>query len=300
MPYSQRKLKHPLLEVFGFPVDNFSEKAVKYRENRLCPYNNKVPNCTKDKANSPLGVCTIREGINTAIVCPIRFRQEWMVTIDAASFFFSPGTKWTTLTEARLNDINGHTAGNIDIVLVAYDDYGKITDFGALEIQSVYISGNIRRPFEAYIQEPELMYNMDWLSKPNYPRPDYLSSSRKRLVPQLIYKGKILNVWSKKIAVALHSGFFSTLPQLPRVSADIAEIAWLIYDIELKQETNQYNLVHTDTIFTLFQNSLDRIVTPEPGLIDDFIEVLQGKLDKKLEKMEINDDDINKTIDMLL
>ena len=89
---------------------------------------------------------------------------------------------------------------------------------------------------------------MDWLSKPNYPRPDYLSSSRKRLVPQLIYKGKILNVWSKKIAVALHSGFFSTLPQLPRVSADKAEIAWLIYDIELKQETNRYNLVRTDTI----------------------------------------------------
>ena len=40
--------------------------------------------------------------------------------------------------------------------------------------------------------------------------------------------------------------------------------------------------------------------TPEPGLVDDFIEVLQDKLDKKLEKMEVNDDDINKTIDRLL
>jgi len=293
-------LKHPLLEVYGFPIDNFSEKAVQYRQNRLCPYNNKVPNCTKDKANNPLGVCSIQEGINTAIICPIRFRQDWMVTIDAASFFFPPGTKWTTLTEARLNDKNGRTAGNIDIVVVAYDDYGKITDFGALEIQAVYISGNIRRPFEAYIQDPEKMYNMDWTGKPNYPRPDYLSSSRKRLVPQLIYKGKILNAWNKKIAVALHSGFFSTLPQLPEVPPDKAEMAWLIYDLELQRESNCYNLVHSDTVYTLFQKSLDRIVTPEPGLVDDFIEVLQDKLDKKLEKMEVNDDDINRTIDRLL
>jgi len=28
MPYSQRKLKHPLLEVFGFPVDNFPKRQL--------------------------------------------------------------------------------------------------------------------------------------------------------------------------------------------------------------------------------------------------------------------------------
>jgi len=38
---------------------------------------------------------------------------------------------------------------------------------------------------------------------PNYPRPDYLSSSRKRLAPQLIFKGGIINAWGKKTAVAL-------------------------------------------------------------------------------------------------
>jgi len=34
------------------------------------------------------------------------------------------------------------------VVLVAYDDAGKVVDFGALEIQAVYISGNVREPFE--------------------------------------------------------------------------------------------------------------------------------------------------------
>jgi len=43
-------IEHPLAEVFGFPPDNFSKTAERYRINRLCPYNNKVPSCTKDKA----------------------------------------------------------------------------------------------------------------------------------------------------------------------------------------------------------------------------------------------------------
>jgi hypothetical protein len=50
---------NPLAEVFGFPSNSFSEQAQRYRRNKLCPYNNKVPNCTKDKANDPLGVCSI-------------------------------------------------------------------------------------------------------------------------------------------------------------------------------------------------------------------------------------------------
>ena len=42
--------KHPLAEVFGFPIDNLSPEAERYRKLKLCPYNNKVPSRTKDKA----------------------------------------------------------------------------------------------------------------------------------------------------------------------------------------------------------------------------------------------------------
>lgn len=184
---------HPLAEVFGFPFDNHSPRAERYRSNRLCPYNNRVANCTKDKANDPLGVCSVFEdGERIAITCPIRFRQDWRIAADVAAFFFPPQTNWTSLTEVRLNDRYGKSAGNIDLVLVAYDDRGRITDFGSLEVQGVYISGNIRRPFERYMREPRLQQAMDWSKEINYPRPDYLSSSRKRLVPQLMYKGGIL------------------------------------------------------------------------------------------------------------
>jgi len=114
-------VKHPLAEIFGFPADNFSSEAERYRKLRLCPYNNRVPNCTKDKANDPLGVCSIFEGDrDVTITCPIRFRQNWVIAEDAAAFFFPPDTTWTSLTEVRLNDKNGLSAGNIDVVLVSY------------------------------------------------------------------------------------------------------------------------------------------------------------------------------------
>jgi len=225
---------HPLAEVFGFPADNLSATAERYRRNKLCPYNNKVPSCTKDKAKDPLGVCSIFENDQVAITCPIRFRQDWLIVEDAANFLFPPNTTWTSLQEIRLNDAHGKSAGNIDFVLVAYDEAGQITDFGSLEVQSVYISGNVRQPFAQYMTNREANKDMVWTS--TNVRADYLSSSRKRLVPQMLYKGTIFQAWKKKQSVALHRSFYDTLPELPEVAQSEADIAWLIYDLELKPE----------------------------------------------------------------
>lgn len=278
---------HPLAEVFGFPVDNLSSKAIRYRRNQLCPYNNRVPNCTKDKANDPLGVCSIYEQNDAiAITCPIRFRQDWIVTDDAALFFFPESTNWTSLTEIRLNDKYRKSAGNIDIVLAAYDKHGDITDFGSLEIQAVYISGNIRRPFQAYMQNPDQNQHMIWSSERNYPRPDYLSSSRKRLVPQLLYKGGILKSWGKKQAVAIHKGFYETLPVLTDVAAEEADMAWLIYDLVSEPSGNIFQLQLIDTVYTLFEPALNQITVAEPGELGEFIDLLQDKLDAIFENEE--------------
>ncbi len=168
---------NPLAEVFGFPSNSFSEQAERYRQNKLCPYNNKVPNCTKDKANDPLGVCSIYHRSYPVITCPVRFRQNWLIAENAATFFFGNQANWTFLTEARLKDANGQSAGNIDVVLVSYDDRGRVIDFGAVEIQAVYISGNVRKPFETYMSNPQDWENIDWSRLADYyPTPDYLSS----------------------------------------------------------------------------------------------------------------------------
>ena len=274
---------NPLAEVFGFPITNFNKDANRTRQRRLCPYNNRVPSCTKDKANDPLGVCSIFSDDDVVITCPVRFRQNWTIADNAADFFFAQNTTWTSLTEVSLEDATGKTAGHIDLVLVSYDARGKVIDFGSVEIQAVYISGNIRHPFEYYMEKPSKRSNFDWHTKPNYPKPDFLSSSRKRLLPQLLYKGGILNAWNKKQAVVLQKSFFETLPEIPVVDSKAAEIAWFLYDLKKDQRKNVYNIEISKTVYTQFHPAMQKISTAPAGRIEDFIETLQQKLDNKLE-----------------
>lgn len=251
----------PMAEVFGYQINDFSPEAQRHRQHRLCPFNNKVPSCTKDKASDPLGVCSVYAGSNITITCPIRFRQEWLIASDAAEFFFPSGAAWTSFTEIRLNDANGKSAGNIDVVLVSYDDQGTLTGFGALEVQAVYISGNIRRPFHAYMADSQANAHMDWRGKSGYPRADFLSSSRKRLAPQLIYKGGILRAWQRKMAVAVDKAFFAELPSLPQVDQQDADVAWLVYDLIEDPQTRRYQLTRVQTIYTQFTSMIAAIET---------------------------------------
>ncbi len=89
----------PIAEVFGFPVSNETEKAKYYRENRLCPFHNRFPNCTKDKADNPLGVCSVNHGSDMVITCPSRFREDWKILQNAAAFVWPKGIRWTSLPE---------------------------------------------------------------------------------------------------------------------------------------------------------------------------------------------------------
>ena len=221
------------------------------------------------------------------ITCPVRFREDWLIADDAAAFFFSDDSMWTSLTEVRLADGEGKSAGNIDVVLVAYNNAGKVIDFGSLEVQAVYISGNVRDPFAHYMADCAAHQEMNWRSEPNYPRPDFLSSSRKRLAPQLMFKGGILNAWGKKMSVALDSPFFNTLPKLKEVSKEEADVAWLVYDL-IPDQTGSLRITKTKTVYTEFSEALNTISRPNVGRIDDFLKILQAKVDEKLESPPIN------------
>lgn len=281
--------KHPLAEVFGYPPADASSLAQRHRQQRLCPHNNKTPSCTKDKAQDPLGVCSVYHQGEPAITCPVRFRQGWLIASDAADFFFPAGANWTALTEVRLKDADGLSAGNIDVVLCAYNEAGKVYDFGALEIQAVYISGNIRNPFAHFMSNPAQHANMDWTNQASYPRPDYLSSSRKRLAPQLLFKGGIFHAWKKKTAVAVDHTFFATLPPLPRVPKEQSDLAFFVYNLQSAAPgILPYELVLSEKVFTQFESALPILTTPRVGKVDAFLHELQSKVDEKLEAAPSN------------
>lgn len=292
--------RSPLSEVFGFRPDDMSPEAQRYRNNRLCPFFNKVPNCTKDKAEDPLGTCSIYGGADDSeviVTCPVRFREDWLIATDAAEFFFPPRAQFTTLTEVRLADKYGKSAGNIDLILVQIDEAGDIIDYGAVEVQAVYISGNVRKPFAAYMKNPQINAKLDWSQARDYPRADYLSSSRKRLAPQLIFKGGILHTWGRKTAVALNTGFYNTLPALPECPKAEAEIAWLIYDLILGND-NRYHLQPHKTVYTRFEESLERITRTEAGDEGLFIRTLKTKLSRTRAAPDEGTPPDNKTVNI--
>jgi hypothetical protein len=67
----------------------------------------------------------------------------------------------------------------------------------------------------------------------------------------LIFKSGILNAWGKKTAVALNKGFFRTLPRLPEVRKEEADIAWLIYDLRAPAKPGQqFELYRETTVYT--------------------------------------------------
>ncbi len=281
-------LPNPLAEVFGYPPGNMSTEAANHRQGRLCPFHNPSGlNCTKNSATDPLGVCTIVDGKTLAITCPVRLRENNLVVSDAARFFFPESRRFVALTEVRLNDKHGKSAGNIDVAIVALDENNEISDFGAVEIQAVYVSGNVSRAFNEYMKDPANNYQMRWPSK-NYPKPDYLSSSRKRLAPQLIYKGGILNGWGKKLAVAVHREFFEQLPELPLADPAEADIIWIVYDLKYDDLAQRYRLERVEPRYTRFQRALDTITNPEPGDVDQFIKYLGDRIRKhRLSEMPI-------------
>ena len=269
----------PLGEVFGFPIDNESDRAKRYRDNKLCPYNNIVSNCTKNSIEFPLGVCSLNQKGKQVIICPIRFREDWTIVSDAANFIFDGKVTWTHVGEVRLKDKHGKSAGKIDYVLVSYYDKGRVVDFGSLEVQAVYISGNLTGPFTAYLENPTLDFS--WTQAFKYPKPDYLSSSRKRLIPQIIAKGSILKQWNKKQVVALQTSFYNTLPALPEFDKAESDFAFFLYDLVPDKKTKVFSLKLQRIVYTKFASALEHIAKFEAGSISQFTEILQKKLDAK-------------------
>ncbi len=123
-------------------------------------------------------------------------------------------------------------AGKIDLI-VARDANGRLDWYG-LEIQAVYFSGRgMSSEFEVLLENNSLF--------PPYPnevrRPDWRSSSAKRLMPQLEVKVPTLRRWGSKMAVAVDRPFFDSIGgPSENYSQDLGDgdIIWLVPAISPK------------------------------------------------------------------
>ena len=70
---------------------------------------------------------------------------------------------------------------------------------------------------------------------------------------------------------------------MTEVDKSEAEMAWLVYDLQLDSQQKRYKLERFRTVYTRFDTALDKITRAEAGDIQHFMEHLQEKLDAKLE-----------------
>lgn len=283
----------PLSEVFGYPVDNNNREANRCRKLRLCPYNNCVPNCSKDKVENPLGVCSIYDKDKAAIVCPVRFRQDWLIIEDASNLFFPSQTLWTTFTDIKLLDREGKSVGVLDFVLVSYDLKGNVKDFGVLSVQASYVTQSLRKPFEQFMDNPERYKVTE--QKGRIPYVDYTASIQRRLCPRLLFNGGILHAWQKKMAVAIDSQLYQNLPPFEEVPESLAELTWFVYEMVFDGQTNKFTLKNVKTVHTLFEPTLFQITKVDVGPIEDFLDDLQERLDVKLDNKHVPENSISLT-----
>lgn len=267
----------------------------------VLPFDKQFSRCTKDSKTDPLGVCSVYAGGKPAITCPVRFTEgDVMLQITkawAGSVIGIPANELNTISEVRLvpasplgsalaETVEGDddedltvpevvetSAGNIDYVVAHIDvvrpgstlitDY-NVNTYAALEVQAVYISGNVRQPFI------EFMGGESWVGI-NPPRPDWLSSSRKRLVPQLAWKGSILHEWKRPIAVCVQDAFWQTMPFLINIAkpADhYQEMAWII--IDLYRQGRIFRLQHVRTMYSGYDSAL-AAATKTPAGVDRLV-----------------------------
>ncbi len=206
----------PFLDLSSAARRQFAATATgQDREVPPCPFQKDLPPCRKrggvcslhryeksqdGRLGSPLG--------GPAIVCPARFEEKKLLASWLAEIVgFSPDEAMTAREVPFMQGAGtDKAAGKIDLV-VAKTSNGGLQWYG-LEIQAVYFSGK-------GMQSEFVRLRDDRHPKPPFPdavrRPDWRSSSAKRLMPQLQVKVPTLRRWGSKMAVAVDRPFFESV-----------------------------------------------------------------------------------------
>lgn len=197
-----------IIEFFGFSPGDRSHVAQQARANRTCPFIGGP--CQKTLRDGEVsGACTLQPVHGAPVICcPIRlYANQYEILRDVAAFAFEgpvdlyhgtqarlapvqPGRSRVAVFgkawggELRLPNRSGIGGYYVDWVLAKLTDAGTTQEFVAVEVQSIDTTGNYREERAAYLREEEYQFNstagFNW------------ENVSKRILPQLIYKGNVL------------------------------------------------------------------------------------------------------------
>ena len=249
-----------------------------------CPFQTNQPQCSKKG-----GVCSIQrytEGNNnrlgdpvgeSVITCPNWFGEESLVNIWLAEVAGFPFLEIQVAREVPFmrSTETDKPAGKIDMIVAHVQ--GERLNWHGLEIQAVYFSGTgMRTEFEAILN--------DHNESPPFPsairRPDWRSSSAKRLMPQLEIKAPTIRRWGAKLAVGVDRSFFDAIggaSDEPIHDINEGDIIWLVTRLE-RTVNNGLRLVRDHWEVLTLEDSNKRLQAAETVSREHFEAALWSRL----------------------
>lgn len=199
-------------EFFGYRLDDLSQEASSAATNEYCPFLRE--RCTKVLHGGLVaGVCTLKPARSEpAICCPNRlYADDYQVLRDVAAKAYIPGLPLLPGASAKQHAIAtsspavavwgkrwggelplpkraGGGAYFVDWVLALLDSGGTLKEFVAIEVQSIDTTGTYRNGVAAARNgrsQEATTAGLNW------------ENVNKRILPQLLYKGHVLQRESK-------------------------------------------------------------------------------------------------------
>lgn len=270
------------LKSFGLTAASATPEAANQDE-ILCPFRYGEKLCTKRG-----GVCSIQRYDSTesgrirdlvgdsVVTCPHRFEENNTLLFWLAEIVRFRGEKIQFAREVPFmtSEITNRPAGKLDWV-IAEQTRGELK-WCALEIQSVYFSG---KGMDSEFRTLEADSQIDPPIPSSIRRPDWRSSSAKRLMPQLQVKVPTLRRWGSKLAVAVDGPFFNAIGgKSDRPSHDLndGDVIWMIP--RFVRYRGRLKLVRGDWEVLTLEQSSKKLLSAKTVSRRDFEDSLRSKL----------------------
>jgi hypothetical protein len=195
-----------IAELFGYDPEDRTPIARDLRQRTWCPFLDAI--CQKTLRDGTVsGACSLKPlRSEPVIICPIRlYDDQYRILKDVAEASFGAGTRLIMPAdskraqhdgmnvavfgrrwggELRLPQRQGTGGYFVDWVLARIGTNGRVSDFVAVEVQSIDTTGNYREERDTYLREQNFTgtstAGLNW------------ENVNKRILPQIIYKGHVL------------------------------------------------------------------------------------------------------------
>ncbi|MCL2313365.1 MAG: hypothetical protein FWC41_12990 [Firmicutes bacterium] len=262
-------------EIFGISTKSKINLNNKNSQKYFCRFLNKQCDKQSRMLDYPMGVCSVNHTVGKSIICPHRFLEDNIVFSDIANDAFGNSNNVLLFSEVKLGNV-----GSFDFVLVKHKPISsKIEDFCIVEFQSDNTTGT-GKLVDAM---QDFMSNKNVInSKYNFGLNTY--NTIKLSYIQMLIKGQVMEKWNKNIYWVVQKYVFENMINRFKLKnmefSEKNNTKFFLYDLFENGKFDNIKLV--DTKSSSIKNLLKAFTEQPTPAIDDFIKVLENKIELKL------------------